>query len=106
MDVQLGHAFANVAHDDHILKPQSLRHLENAKRAKYTDSYRVQVRGFAFAPLVTNSWGVFSPDVTRAASQVRRARFLRAEADHAARNALSLSLRVEPSSSSSHSSSS
>jgi hypothetical protein len=55
--------------------------MERAKRARYTDLYRV--RGFALAPLVTNSWGVLGPDVLR---------FLWAVADHAARNALSVPL--------------
>ena len=79
----------------HVLKPQTLQSLERAKRAKHTDLYRV--RGFAFAPLVTNSWGVLGPDVLR---------FLWAVADHAARNALSFPLdhysSLSPPSSSDH----
>ena len=68
LDVQLGHIFAT---QGHVLKPQTLQSMERAKRAKYTDLYRA--RGFAFAPLVTNSWGVLGPDVPR---------FLWAVADH------------------------
>ena len=78
MDVKLGHVFAT---DTHAPKPSSIRDMEQAKRGKYTDLYRD--RGFAFAPLVINSWGVFGPDLLR---------FLWAIADHAARNAMSLPL--------------
>jgi hypothetical protein len=76
MDVKLGHVFDT---DSHTPKPRSIRDMERAKRGKYTDLYRVC--GFAFAPLVVNTWGVFGPDLLR---------FLWAVADHAARNALSL----------------
>ena len=69
MDVKLGHVFAT---DTHAPKPSSIRDMEQAKRGKYTDLYRD--RGFAFAPLVINSWGVFGPDLLR---------FLWAVADHA-----------------------
>ena len=78
MDVQLGHVFATHAH---VLKPETLRSMELAKRRKYSAPYRT--RGFAFAPLVINSWGVLGPDLLR---------FLWAVADHAARNALSFPL--------------
>ena len=92
LDVQLGHVFAT---QGHVLKPQTLQSMERAKRVKYTDLYRA--RGFAFAPLVTNSWGVLGPDVLR---------FLWAVADHAARNALSFPLdfysSLSPPSSSDH----
>ena len=92
LDVQLGHVFAT---QGHVLKPQTLQSMERAKRVKYTDLYRA--RGFAFAPLVTNSWGVLGPDVLR---------FLWAVADHAARNALSFPIdfysSLSPPSSSDH----
>jgi hypothetical protein len=57
MDVQLGHLFVT---QTHALKTQSFRSMETAMQTKYTDLYRV--RGFAFAPLVANSWGVLGPD--------------------------------------------
>jgi hypothetical protein len=88
MDVQLGHVFAT---NTHALKSQSLRSME------YTDLYCV--RGFAFAPLVANFWGVLGPDVLW---------FLWAVADpsHAARNAISFPLdrysSLSPPSSSEH----
>ena len=78
MDVQLGHVFRT---KDHVFKPSSIREMETSKRRKYADSYRAI--GFAFAPLVANSWGVCGPDLLR---------FLWAVADHAARNAHSLPL--------------
>ena len=78
MDVQLGHVFQT---NGHVFKPSSIREMEASKRRKYTDPYRAI--GFAFAPLVANSWGVCGPDLLR---------FLWAVADHAARNAHSLPL--------------
>jgi hypothetical protein len=59
LDVQLGHVFASATQGHKPFKQS----MERAKRAKYTDLYRA--RGFAFAPLVTNSWGVLCPDVLR-----------------------------------------
>ena len=78
MDVQLGHVFAT---GNHVFKSSSIKDMETHKRGKYTDAYRAI--GFAFAPLVANSWGVCGPDLLR---------FLWAVADHAARNAHSLPL--------------
>ena len=78
MDVQLGHVFKTHIHE---LKTSSIKDMETRKRRQYTDAYRAI--GFAFAPLVANSWGVCGPDLLR---------FLWAVADHAARNAYSLPL--------------
>ena len=78
MDVQLGHVFKTLQHE---LKPVSIKDMESRKRRQYSDAYRAI--GFAFVPLVANSWGVCGPDLLR---------FLWAVADHAARNAFSLPL--------------
>ena len=62
--------------------------METEKRRKYSSGYLH--KGYAFAPMVANSWGVFGPDLRR---------FLWAIADHAARHHLSLpdaDLRVLP----------
>ena len=62
--------------------------METEKRRKYSAGYRD--KGYAFAPMVANSWGVCGPDLIR---------FLWAIADHAARHHLSMpdaDLRVLP----------
>ena len=78
MDVQLGHVFKTHHHE---LKPVSIKDMESRKRRQYSQAYCAI--GFAFVPLVANSWGVCGPDLLR---------FLWAVADHAARNAHSLPL--------------
>ncbi len=62
--------------------------METEKWRKYSTGY--SDKGYAFAPMVANSWGVCGPDLLR---------FLWAIADHAARHHLSMpdaDLRVLP----------
>jgi hypothetical protein len=69
-------------------KPKCIPAMETEKRWKYFTEYRD--KGYAFAPMVANSWGVCGPDLIR---------FLWAIADHAARHHLSMpdaDLRVLP----------
>ena len=79
MDFTLRHVFTG----SHVYKPDVISEAEKLKRQKYVDSY--QQRGFAFAPLVATTLGVFGPDLLR---------FLWAVADHAARYAFDLPLDV------------
>ena len=85
MDVRLGHTFTTA---NHVCKPKCIATMETEKRTKYSTGYRD--KGYAFAPMVANSWGVCGPDLIR---------FLWAIADHAARHHLSMpdaDLRVLP----------
>ena len=85
MDVRLGHTFTTA---NHVCKPKCIATMETEKRSKYSTGYRD--KGYAFAPMVANSWGVCGPDLIR---------FLWAIADHAARHCLSMpdaDLRVLP----------
>ena len=75
MDVRIGHTFTTA----HLIKKHSIRDMESAKRAKYRCQYQAQ--GYAFAPIVFNSWGETGPDALR---------LLWAVADHAARYHLAM----------------
>jgi hypothetical protein len=76
MDARLGHTFTTA---NHVCKPKCIPAMETEKRRKYSTGYRD--KGYAFAPMVANSWGVWGPDLLR---------FLWAIADHAARQHLSM----------------
>jgi hypothetical protein len=60
MDVRLGHVFTT---ESHHVKEHTLREMERDKRRKYTDGYLRQ--GYAFAPMVANTWGQMGPDLLR-----------------------------------------
>ena len=74
MDVRIGHTFTT----QHTLK-DNIGLMETQKRSKYRDGYHTL--GYAFAPIVFNSWGETGPDALR---------LLWAVADHAARYHLAM----------------
>ena len=71
MDVKIGHTYES---RNHTPKPNMIKEMEQLKRRKFQDHYHA--KGFAFAPIVCNTWGEFGPDFLR---------FLWALADFAAR---------------------
>ena len=71
MDVKIGHTYES---RNHTPKPNTIKEMEQLKRRKFQDHYHA--KGFAFAPIVCNTWGEFGPDFLR---------FLWALADFAAR---------------------
>jgi hypothetical protein len=75
MDVRIGHTFSF----QHVLKRSTISDMETQKRNKYQPGYRTM--GYAFAPIVFNSWGEAGPDTLR---------LLWAVADHAARYHLAM----------------
>jgi len=76
MDVMLGHTFST---EGHAIKKNTIKNMERYKRKKFRNLYRE--KGYAFAPIVANTWGNLGPDLLR---------FLWATADHAARYHLAL----------------
>jgi hypothetical protein len=76
MDVRLGHTFSTARH---VIKKNTIKAMEQSKRKKFRTAYRE--KGYAFAPIVANTWGNLGPDLLR---------FLWAVADHAARYHLAL----------------
>ena len=76
MDMRLGHTFSTAGH---AIKKNTIKSMEQSKRAKFRTLYRE--KGYAFAPMVANTWGNLGPDLLR---------FLWAVADHAARYHLAL----------------
>jgi hypothetical protein len=75
LDFTLGHTYEG----DHTLKTDTLSSMEAKKVTFYKQKYHEQ--GIAFAPLVTNTFGQFGPELLR---------FLWALADFAARNRIHL----------------
>jgi len=71
MDFTLGHTYSSY----HVLKEHTLETLQDEKVAFYKQKYNDL--GWAFAPLVANSFGQFGPELLR---------FLWALSDHAARS--------------------
>ena len=59
MDFQLGHTF----NQHHIFKKDNLQNMEQIKLTKYRDDYHR--KGFAFAPVVSNSFGQLGKDLLR-----------------------------------------
>ena len=81
MDFELGHPYTS----QHVFKPNNLRVMESTKRNKYVSDYHNQ--GLAFAPLVSNSFGQFGPDLLRLLWRL---------ADHAAHHHLPHTLQAAP----------
>ena len=70
MDTRLGHTFSRV---EHTVKKNTIKSMEQSKCTKFRTFYRE--KGYAFAPMVANTWGNLGPDLLW---------FLWAVADHAA----------------------
>mgnify|MGYP003347746889 FL=1 len=81
MDFELGHPYTS----QHVFKPNNLSTMEATKRNKYVSDYHAQ--GLAFAPLVSNSFGQFGPDLLRLLWRL---------ADHAAHHHLPSALQAAP----------
>jgi hypothetical protein len=81
LDFVLGHTYTST----HGIKTDTLATMEETKCRHYSQKYHEQ--GFAFAPLVANSFGQLGPEFLR---------FLWALADHAARNYIPVPLPVLP----------
>ena len=76
MDVRLGHTFST---GGHTIKKNTIKIMEQSKRTKFGTLYRE--KGYAFAPMVANTWGNLGPDLLR---------LMWAVADHAARYHLAI----------------
>lgn len=76
MDVRLGHTFST---EGHTIKKNTIKIMEQSKRTKFGTLYRE--KGYAFAPMVANTWGNLGPDLLR---------LMWAVADHAARYHLAI----------------
>jgi hypothetical protein len=81
LDFVLGHTYTR----SHVLKNDTLTHMEDSKCWHYTQKYHEQ--GCAFAPLAANTFGQFGPEFLR---------FLWTLADHAARYYIPVPLPVLP----------
>jgi hypothetical protein len=81
MDFELGHTYNRT----HTIKEANLKNMEQVKLTKYKDQYNRL--GFAFAPLVTNSFGQFGADLLR---------FLWLLANFAARNQIPVQIVDRP----------
>ena len=60
MDVRLGHTFTTANHKP---KTKTISTMESEKNTKYREAYKA--KGYAFAPLVCNTWGQLGHDFLR-----------------------------------------